>query len=146
MEMTSLSSEFFLIHDISESDFDFIQKIIASTDLSYYEIQKPQFIVIKNKEEIIAFWRIFPIWENEEELGTLWVKEAMRGKKLWQALIKELIKKKRNKPHLYLACQKGLQKYYENAGFQKTDVIPEKLYFTQQWAEENGYSFIVMQY
>jgi hypothetical protein len=55
MEMTSLSSEFFLIPDISESDFDFIQKIIASTDLSYYEIQKPQFIVIKNKEEIIAF-------------------------------------------------------------------------------------------
>lgn len=61
-------------------------------------------------------------------------------------MIKELIKKKRNKPHLYLACQKGLQKYYENTGFQKTDVIPEKLYFTQQWAEENGYSFIVMQY
>lgn len=53
--MTSLSSEFFLIPDISESDFDFIQKIIASTDLSYYKIQKPQFIVIKNKEEIIAF-------------------------------------------------------------------------------------------
>ena len=50
MEMTSLSSEFFLIPDISESDFDFIQKIIASTDLSYYEIQKPQFIAIKNKE------------------------------------------------------------------------------------------------
>ena len=146
MEILPLPSHFLLITDISDSDFEFIQKIIATTDLSYYEIQKSQFIILKEKEEIIAFGRIFPIGEDEEELGTLRVKENMRGQKLWITLINELIKTKRDRSHLYLACQKELQSYYEYAGFQKSDTIPEKLRFTQQWAKENGYSFIVMKY
>lgn len=146
MKVSLLTPNLLIIPDINDSDFDFIQKVIASTYLSYYEIQKTQFIVLKDNEEIIAFGRIFPIGENEEELGTLWVKESMRGQKLGITLMKELIKKKRNKPHLYLACQKELQTYYEYAGFQKINTIPEKLHFTQQWAKENGYSFVVMKY
>jgi predicted GNAT family N-acyltransferase len=139
MKVSLLTPNLLIIPDINDSDFDFIQKVIASTYLSYYEIQKTQFIVL-------AFGRIFPIGENEEELGTLWVKESMRGQKLGITLMKELIKKKRNKPHLYLAYQKELQTYYEYAGFQKINTIPEKLHFTQQWAKENGYSFVVMKY
>ena len=97
MKVSLLTPNLHIIPDINDSDFDFIQKVIASTYLSYYEIQKTQFIVLKDNEEIIAFGRIFPIGENEEELGTLWVKESMRGQKLGITLMKELIKKKKTK-------------------------------------------------
>ena len=60
MKVSLLTPNLLIIPDINDSDFDFIQKVIASTYLSYYEIQKTQFIVLKDNEEIIAFGRIFP--------------------------------------------------------------------------------------
>ncbi len=145
-ESSSKISKSLFINEISDTDFDSIQKIIAETELSDYQIQPSQFMIMKDKWELLAFWRIFPIGEKEEELGTLWVKEEKRGKKIGLALIQALLEKKRTKPLLYLACQKGLQTYYEKIGFHTTDKLPEKLFFTQKWAKENGYSFVIMQY
>lgn len=82
------------INEISDTDFDSIQKIISQTDLSDYQIQPSQFMIMKDKGELLAFGRIFPIGEKEEELGTLWVKEERRGKKIGLALIQALLEKK----------------------------------------------------
>lgn len=94
-ESSSKISKSLFINEISDTDFDSIQKIIAETDLSDYQIQPSQFVIMKDKGELLAFGRIFPIGEKEEELGTLWVKEEKRGKKIGLALIQALLEKKR---------------------------------------------------
>lgn len=145
--MTSLLEKFHLITNITANDFDSIQNIIHNTHLSYYEIAQDQFILLKNqKGEIIAFGRIFSIWENEKELGTLRVNPQERGNKIGIFIIETLIKEKKGEASLYLACEKELENYYKKAGFKQTNQIPQKLLGTKEWAEENWYSFIVMQY
>lgn len=44
LEMEELPDDLHLLRELSDEDYDFVQKIIHSTDLSYYEIQKINFI------------------------------------------------------------------------------------------------------
>ena len=50
LEMEELPDDLHLLRELSDEDYDFVQKIIHSTDLSYYEIQKDQFYLVKNTE------------------------------------------------------------------------------------------------
>ena len=50
LEVDKIPDDLHLLRELSDQDYDFVQKIIHSTDLSYYEIQKEQFYVLKNTE------------------------------------------------------------------------------------------------
>lgn len=54
-ESSSKISKSLFINEISDTDFDSIQKIIAETDLSDYQIQPSQFMIMKDKGELLAF-------------------------------------------------------------------------------------------
>lgn len=48
-ESSSKISKSLFINEISDTDFDSIQKIIAETELSDYQIQPSQFMIMKDK-------------------------------------------------------------------------------------------------
>lgn len=54
-ESSSKISKSLFINEISDTDFDSIQKIIAETELSDYQIQPSQFMIMKDKGELLAF-------------------------------------------------------------------------------------------
>lgn len=55
IKISSLSLDFHWIIDISDSGFEFIQQITTTTDLSDYEIQRSQFVILKDNEIVIIF-------------------------------------------------------------------------------------------
>lgn len=132
--------------DISDMEFEHIISIMEANDLSCYIISKEQFYVIKNdKNEIVAFGRIFDIWDKQSELWSLRVEEKYRWDKFWLILTQELIKEKKWENNLYLATKRELGKYYEKLGFEIiTDDIPEKLVHTGIRAKWEGIDFIIM--
>lgn len=134
--------------DISETDYTNIKKIIKKTWLSDYLIDRQDIICYKNKEIIVAFWRIFNIEWNDYELWSLYVDIKYRWKKLWIDLLKNLITHKYKKnTNLYLACKRELEEYYQKANFEQINKnIPEKLLFTLKWAKENSIDAIIMKY
>ena len=136
------------IFNISDNDFNIIQQIIKKELLSFYEIKKDDFICYKDNDKIIAFWRIFNIWENNYELSSVWVDSIYRWKKLWINLINDLLDNKFNKiNNLYLSCKIEMKPYYEKVGFKIIDEnIPAKFKETLRWARENNIEPIVMKY
>ena len=132
--------------DISDMEFEHMISIMEANDLSRYIISKEQFYVIKNdKNEIIAFGRIFDIWDKQSEIWSLRVDEKYRWDKLWLLIMQELIKEKKWENSLYLATKRELGKYYEKLGFEIiTDDIPEKLVHTGIRATWEGIDFIIM--
>ncbi len=133
---------------ISEEDFEYIQKIIKSTDLSSYLLDIKDFFAVKNTEgKIISFGRIYPIEKDCKELSSVRVDPSYRGKKIWLYLCKELIEKKKGNNQLLLATKTSLEKYYTELWFQIIfDNIPEKLVYTGIWAKEHGIEFVIMKY
>ena len=103
---------------------------------------------IENNWKIIAFWRIFNIWENDYELSSLLVDDNYRWKKLWIELINDLLKEKFDvKNNLFLACKKDLEYYYKNIYFNIIERnIPEKLKWTLNWWKGNNFYSIIMKY
>ena len=136
------------IINITDNDYEIIDKIISETWLSYYEIKKEDFICYKEDNEIIAFWRIFNIWWDDYELSSLLVSEKYRWKKLWLEMIKDLLKNKfNNKNSLFLACKREIENYYRNVNFEIiNDNIPEKLEWTLMWWKENNFDAIIMKF
>lgn len=133
---------------ISEEDFEYIQNIIAQTELSSYLLEKDDFMIIKDeKQNIASFWRIYPIEKDYKELSSVRVDPSYRGKKIWLYLCKELIEKKKGNNQLLLATKTSLEKYYTELWFQIIfDNIPEKLVYTGIWAKEHGIEFVIMKY
>lgn len=150
LEMEELPDDLHLLRESSDEDYDFVQKIIHSTDLSYYEIQKDQFYLVKNTEwEIISFCRMFRIWPNQFELGSLRVNPAYRWKKLGYGIMHSLLTEKNLKAEVFGACKKELSGYYKKVWFHEIDTwdgVPEKLIWTKEWAEEQWYNFCLMKY
>lgn len=137
-----------LIQEISDNNFDHIQEIIKSTDLSSYLLNIKDFFVIKNSEgTIVSFGRIYPIGKNCKEVSSVRVDPNYRGQKIWLYLCKELMKQKKWNDQLFLATKTSLEKYYKELWFQTIlDNIPEKLVYTGIWAKEHGIEFVIMKY
>jgi len=136
------------IFNPSLEDFEKIYDLIVKNGLSYYELDRKDFLCYKNKEDIVAFWRIYNIWENNYELSSLLVNEKYRWNKLGIQLIKDLINEKLNYNfNLFLACKREMESYYKEVNFEKVNEdIPEKLLYTLKWAEENNIDAIIMKY
>jgi len=136
------------IINISEKDYEQVNNVIDNTSLSWYELNINDFIVYKDDKKIIAFWRIFNIWNNDYELSSLWVNEGYRWWKIWIELIKDLVQNKFDKENnLFLACKKELENYYKKVSFEIVENnIPEKLEWTIRWWEENNFFPIIMKY
>ena len=136
------------INNITDGTYKNIKIIIEQTWLSYYEIKKEDFLCYKEKDKIIAFWRIFNIWWNDYELSSLWVDKNYRWKKLWIEIIKDLLNNKfNNDNNLFLACKKEIQNYYKKVNFEIVDEnIPGKLEWTLRWWKENNFYAIIMKY
>lgn len=137
-----------LIQNISDKDFEYIQEIIKSTDLSSYLLDIKDFFVIKNNNwEIASFGRMLNIWENSKEICSVWVDPKRRWNKLWLYLCQELIKQKKWNCDIFLATKTALEQYYSHLGFSTIhNNIPEKLVYTGIWAEEHGIEFVIMKY
>lgn len=136
------------IYNISNKDFKNIEDSIYKNWLSYYNLDKNDFICYKEWELIIAYIRIFNIWENNYELSCLYVLEKFRGNYLWKEIIKDVIDEKFNlKNNLFLACKREMKQYYEKSWFAEIDKnIPEKLEHTLIWAKENNMDAIIMEF
>lgn len=132
---------------VNSKDFEHIQNIIKNTELSSYLLYKNDFFIIKNKNNIISFWRIYKIENDCKELSSLRVEPEYRWQRIWIYLCEELIKHKKLKDNLFLATKSSLAKYYEQLWFKAiSDNIPEKLIHTWIRAKKNGIEFVIMKY
>lgn len=136
------------IFDITDKDFEKIEKSIYDHGLSYYNLQKKDFICYKVENNIVAYARIYNIWEQNYELSCIFVDDDFRQKGLWRSVILDCIQNKFSKEKsLYLACEQEMEEFYEKSGFQKVQTyIPEKLEYTLKWAKENNMDAIIMKY
>lgn len=134
------------IFNITDSDLEEIIPIIKENNLSEYKLDTKDFILYKENNEVVSFWRIYHIENNDYELSTLWVREAYRWKKLWIKIIIDLIQMKFDESNnLFLACKRELEDYYKKVYFQIIENnIPEKLLHTLVWAKENNLDAIIM--
>lgn len=141
-----LPSWLVMTDNLSDTEYEHMIHTMEENDLSRYNITQDDFIAIKNdKNEIVAFGRIFEIWPKKWELWSLWVDEAYRGQKVWLSIFQELIKNKKWDNDLYLATKRDLGPYYEKLWFEIiTKNIPEKLVHTGIWAQSQGIDFIIM--
>lgn len=137
-----------LCKKITKRDSSYIRRTILDTDLSYYKMKQKDFYAYKDSDwSIVAFGRIYEIWNGELELSSIWVDPDYRWKKLWLSLSQELIKDKKLDNNLYLATKSGLGPYYQQLWFEiiKKD-IPKKLQYTLIRAKENNIDAIIMKY
>jgi len=147
-QINTLSKWLRLQTAISKEDFEYIKNIIAQTELSSYLLEKDDFMIIKDeKQNIVSFWRLYPIEKWCKEISSLRVDPTYRGKRIWLYLCKELIEKKKGNSQLFLATKTSLEVYYKELWFQTiTDWIPEKLIHTGIRAKEHGIEFVIMKY
>jgi len=144
-----LSNDLTLIKDVSKIDMQEIEPIMILEDLSRWNLKPEDFFVIKNKDKnIVAFGRIYTIWEHFKELSSLWVDPNLRWQKLWIYLSEQLISFKKWDDELYLATEANLWKYYTLLWFEiiALEDAPSKFHQTASWARENGIDFIIMKY
>lgn len=135
-----------MIKKISDAEYKQMIHIMENNDLSRYNVTKDDFYAIKNeKNEIVAFGRIFEIGPKQWEVWSLRVNETQRGKKLWLVVFQELIIDKKWDNEIFLATKSELGSYYKKLWFEIiTKNIPEKLVHTGIWAKEHGIDFIIM--
>ncbi len=129
---------------ILDKDFNYIKKIIDDNVFNTLNIQKKDYSVIKHKDEIIGFGRIWKLETGEYELSNLWIDEKYRGKKLGYYLIKFLLKEKLNDGDLFLTCNYELKGYYEKIWFYIVDIFPDRFKRTLEWAKEKDIQYCVM--
>lgn len=123
--LSFVTNGFRFIDNIEEADFDFIKANIICNLYSKnkHNLKKEDFSVIKDKDKIIAFWRIFSLSWDEYELANLWVDPSYRGEKLGNKLIKFLYMTKINSKEkkLFVLCKEDLFHYYEKLWFDEMD-------------------------
>ncbi len=144
--MTIIQYEWLQIQKtLTKEDFEKVQEIIKNTDASSYMLNKNDFYIIKDKNTIIGFGRIYKIEEWDKELSSLRIDEKYRWKKLGVMLSQQLIQDKWINWNLYLGTKKELERYYNKLWFKQAKTnIPEKLFYTLKRAEEQWLKFIIM--
>lgn len=108
-----------ICHQITNNNFEQIQKHILQFELDNRNLKAKQFLCIKNKHQVIAFGRIRE-HTTCSELCSLGVTEPKRLQGFGGQLVKALIKKA-TKP-LYLVCI--IPDYFKSFGFRITTNYP----------------------
>jgi ATP-dependent DNA helicase RecG len=147
-DLSYCPNEFRFIEEIEERDFDFIKSTITcSLNLkNKRKLQKEDYGVIKDKDKIIAFWRIYPLSDLEYELSNVWVNPDYRGEKLGYKLIKFLYetKMKEKEKYLFIGCDGNLCEYYKKLWFEETETYHERFQESVKQAEINKQDYKVL--
>ena len=104
------------------ADFERIKKHIVDFELDNRALEKEQFLVAKQGEQIVGFGRIRE-YENCSELCSLGVIEPERNRGIGKELTKQLIEK--SKQELFLVCI--IPDFFRPFGFTETTDYPEAL-------------------
>ena len=90
-------------------------------------LEPDQFITIREGERIIACGRIKP-YEQTYELGSVWVAEDRRGRRLGELITRKLVRRfPQDEVYLTTDAAVGLPAYYERLGFLRTRILPDEL-------------------
>ncbi len=109
------------------ADLSFVRDQLERERLDTERLEPEQFITIREDERIIACGRIKP-YEQTYELGSVWVAEERRGKRLGELITRELIRRfPQDEVYLTTDAAVGLPAYYERLGFLRTEILPDEL-------------------
>ncbi len=114
-----------IIKKATKKDLSSIIRLIRSERADGRKVSYGQFLVAKDKNEIIGCVRIKEL-KDCLELGTLVVLPKYRNKSIGSKLVKSILAKDKRRP-IYLLCFTEMASFYSKAGFVKISVnsIPE---------------------
>lgn len=96
-------------------------------DIGSDAIKYKDYIVARQKKEIVGFCRLFNYPDGILCLRSVWVKQEYRGQKLGHVLIRTLLKNvKKGKVYVHIS-KESLLEYYAEIGFQTVDTPPPAL-------------------
>ncbi len=123
----------------------FIEEKLIEEQLDSSMLSHEQFLVLRYQGEIVGFGRVKEYGEqtfkeanhqisNETkdqkgvlyELGSLWVKKELRGRKFGYMLMSELVQRTKARV-IYLMCREKMASYYAGFGFLQIETMPEEL-------------------
>ncbi len=108
-------------------DMPVIRAQLERERLDTERLEPDQFITIREGERIIACGRIKP-YEQTYELGSVWVAEDRRGRRLGELITRELVRRfPQDEVYLTTDAAVGLPAYYERLGFLRTRILPDEL-------------------
>jgi hypothetical protein len=130
---------------ISSAEYQKMKRFMVKHDIWRYHAKQKDFYRVRDGEKIIAFWRLFEIGPKQQELWSIWVDKAYRGKRIWLFVSQELINDRKTGNDIFLATRRSLEKYYKKIWFKIiTKSIPEKLIHTGKRAASQWIDFIIM--
>ncbi|MDP3995706.1 MAG: GNAT family N-acetyltransferase [bacterium] len=109
-----------IIKEATKKDLPSIMGLIRSERADGRKISYNQFLIAKDKNEIIGCIRIKEM-KDCLELGSLVVSPEHRDKGIGSRLIKNILVKDRRRP-IYLLCFAKMASFYSKAGFNKISV------------------------
>ena len=109
------------------ADMPFIRDQLERERLDTERLEPEQFITIREGDRIIACGRIKP-YERTYELGSVWVAEDHRGRRLGEIITRELVGRfPQDEVYITTDAAVGLPAYYERLGFLRTKILPDEL-------------------
>lgn len=109
-----------IIKEAIEKDLPSIMVLIRSERADGREISCNQFLIAKDKDEIIGCARIKEL-DNCLELGSLVVRPQYRNMGIGGKLVREILIKDKRRP-VYLLCLAQMASFYSRAGFNEIDI------------------------
>ncbi len=108
-------------------DMPFIRGQLERERLDTERLEPGQFITIREDERIVACGRIKP-YERTYELGSVWVAEDRRRRRLGEMITRELVRRfPQDEVYLTTDAAVGLPAYYDRLGFLRTQILPDEL-------------------
>jgi threonine dehydratase len=109
------------------ADIPFIRDQLERERLDTERLEPDQFITIREGERIVACGRIKP-YERTYELGSVWVAEDRRGRRLGDLITRELVRRfPQDEVYITTDAAVSLPAYYERLGFLRTKILPDEL-------------------
>lgn len=109
-----------IIKEAIEKDLPSIMVLIRSERADGRGISYNQFLIAKDKDEIIGCVRIKEL-DNCLELGSLVVRPQYRNMGIGGKLVREILIKDKRRP-VYLLCLAQMASFYSRAGFNEIDI------------------------
>jgi N-acetylglutamate synthase-like GNAT family acetyltransferase len=118
----------FTIQPATAEHAPLIQQLIQEVDISPKGLEWPRFLVaISPAGEFIGCGQIKPHADGTQELASIAVKPAWRGRGVARALIEKLLASQSG--HLYLITMSSLSSFYEKFGFMPIGLDEMPAYF-----------------
>jgi N-acetylglutamate synthase-like GNAT family acetyltransferase len=110
-----------------QEDVAAIRRLVRTGGINPFGLHWPRFIVIENKEGVVACGQVKSHGDGTLELASIAVDSAERGKGHARRIIEHLIQA--NHGPLYLTCRASLGALYEKFGFHRLDPQEMSPYF-----------------